>query len=882
MGTDEKGGGREVAEREQRQGRPGAVRGQVGPIVISVLGLATIGLLVALVIAVGKPVVEKRIGQAEVRLTPTPTLVTSSSVPALATPVTEFVPTPTPDQNAAPTPSPSGAWITLLPQSGPPGSTVEIQGYLPDAHVTVTNTVDTHADLCWGTCPGGLQYEGVAIHWSTTEPGHFTTRFTVPAAPWLGANGIQPLVPGAETVGIQCLDRPVLPTKGPGFVPCPRQPAQATATFHLTGAGSPDCSAGPCGRLSLSPDEGPPGTLVKVTGWAPLTNVMIGDRPFGYNLALQRAVGSLDNPWLGQVQQAPDGTVTGSFRVPAAFSSIGPLTPGSYTLALQALLNGAPASRVRPAPGLTVTPLTKGSTALGARVTLAPTTFTVTAAPSWASLGPLHPIRIQPSASSQPLVATAGDPANPRRLASCAPRGIEVSDDGGRHWASVPTTGIVQAAQGSPYELFPQPDNPPPCTSLAVDPTHPDSFYAGFSLIRTRYHSAPPEYTIGFFTNDAGQTWHLVPTPNGLDLSTFGGFQVTDHSVLALFSHPTQSLKPSTFFVQATSDGGKTWTSDQLPCPASGPCVRWGAADTIVTGMGATLPQPIERSTDNGQTWAPPSWPSTIPTRYASGQLVALGPTTVALVSNNSVNPGYPFLLSTDIGASWHVVSLPNLSNAGTEPLSFPSLQMLPSGDLLAHGDQSHGWLMLTPGASQWCEVTGAALPTSVNRLLAIGDRLWWVQAGNAPNQSPTLGSVAVSDLRCGQAIPTEYLTPTPTATAVIAPAAALRAVLDSPSVKGSSLFAIFPRKVSKQPCTIHNSGPAPGITISGICDTSVQANGSLDKVDFVEGWNATDFHAASDPANGWLTHTWTFIVDEQGKIVKQAETGNVPPQEMN
>lgn len=48
MGTDEKGGGREVGEREPRRGRSGGAKGESGRIATSALGLVTKPIVAAL------------------------------------------------------------------------------------------------------------------------------------------------------------------------------------------------------------------------------------------------------------------------------------------------------------------------------------------------------------------------------------------------------------------------------------------------------------------------------------------------------------------------------------------------------------------------------------------------------------------------------------------------------------------------------------------------------------------------------------------------------------------------------------------------------------------------------------------------------------------
>jgi hypothetical protein len=538
-------------------------------------------------------------------------------------------------------------------------------------------------------------------------------------------------------------------------MPCDRQPAEATATFHLTGPGSPRCQTSPCAQLTLSPDHGPPGTEIQVSGWAPL-NEIIGDTPFAYNLIVEAPDPSPNAPYeLSTVQQDLDGTIHGTARVPSGVGSDGLLTPGKHTLALETLIPaGASGAVPTPSAEIAMTLLNNGASG-SLRVILAPTTFSVSPAPTWASLGSVHPIWIQPSVSMYPSGAIAGDPANPKRLAYCAANGIQVSDDGGQRWTTISTAGIARATTGSPYELFRQSDALPRCLNLALDPVHPRSFYATFGLIRTEYQSAPPIFAIGFSTNDAGQSWRLIPPPNALDLATFGGFQVTGRAVLALFSRPSENPMPSPA-VEVTSDGGKTWMDGRLSCPAAGPCVRWGAASLIVTGMGAMLPQSIERSIDNGRTWSPPPWPSSIATRSGSSQLVALGPTTVALVGTGIAFPQYPLLLSTDSGATWKVVAMPALPHSTDDPLSFPGLMMLPNGELLAWENAAPGsssqWYLLQSGSTTWCRVNSTDLPDAVfgTALQIIGGRLWWVQEdGSTDSPQDTIKSVAIATLRC-------------------------------------------------------------------------------------------------------------------------------------
>lgn len=158
------------------------------------------------------------------------------------------------------------------------------------------------------------------------------------------------------------------------------------------------------------------------------------------------------------------------------------------------------------------------------------------------------------------------------------------------------------------------------------------------------------------------------------------------------------------------------------------------------------------------------------------------------------------------------------------------------------------------------------------------------------------MGSVVVLLLAVAcQAESPKPVTPTQPASSLVAPSPppsstaqamgsddALRAVLSSPGVSGSSLFAMFPGSVGSQSCDIHVGGlsPSPGIVIPGTCRTEVYAvSGSGYVVSFTEAWDASRFHAQNDPSSGELRATWPFTVSPTGAVVSQPLSGNFPPQ---
>lgn len=620
----------------------------------------------------------------------------------------------------------TAGWMRLQPAAGPPGTRVQVTGYRPGGPTAGQAGRDASlgfATLCWGPCASSLTLS-VPVTWSERRAGAFTTSFTVPAVPWLTTGGPHPLVAGTYTVGLQCL--------APAAPGCREGAADMTATFALRAPAPERCvSRRPCAWVRLSPAGGPPGATVHVRGWAPLTEVI--GAPMGYSLVLAGlpgAAGVAGTAVLAQVQQAADGTLSGSFQIPAGLPGLGALTPGRHAVALQSLFPGP--------------------------VTLAPTTLRVTPAPGWAALGPRAPAWV---ARNGGLMAQ--DPLHPERLAYCAPRGgIEVSRDGGAHWVALSTAGAAAALKGSGYELLPTPEGNagPPCTGLVLDPGLPDVYYATFAAGPARY-GAPPVFTLGLWTADGGRSWRLVPAPRGFAAGQFGGFQTDGRGVLALFGHPSGSPPRYAWVAERAPSGGAAspWRVSLPTCPASGPCLRFGPAPN---GLGSCAmhgaPQPLLAAAGgSGRAWrtlgaVSPNW-------CELAELAALGRARVALISADPAAP-YPLMVSTDGGDRWTYVALPPLPGQPDQyPGPLPGLQLLPDGTLWTTEFVQTGgkWrarmLLLRPGARAWCAVGGAAgwLPSAgvdPNRVQVVAGRLWWFAADGTGH------GVSLATLRCGAA----------------------------------------------------------------------------------------------------------------------------------
>ncbi|HEX7975124.1 MAG TPA: hypothetical protein VF498_12005 [Anaerolineales bacterium] len=360
-------------------------------------------------------------------------------------------------------PTPAGAWVRLTPDRGTPGTTVQIDGYLPggptQAEIKSDPALST-ATVCWQNCLNGFTEQEQSVDWSAGQRGSFRTQFTVPALPWLGSNGPEPLADGDYSISLQCL--------GPQRNGCATIEGSPSATFHLQGSASTRCQPNQlCASLIFSPAKAAPGVQVQVTGWAPLAGLVNG-QPIPYSLVLQVPNQSLFE--LGSVNQDASGNVTGAFKVPQQIPGQGNLQPGPYSIELQPIRLQAP-----------------GSSPLA----VAATPFEITAAVTWASLKLGKPLWIEPSAGLS-ASSVAIDPSNEQRLAYCAPGEIKLSKDGGKKWSSVSIAGVVNALGGSPYAIGPnQPPEQSACVSVTLDATHADSFYAVFQTM-SKQNGAPP------------------------------------------------------------------------------------------------------------------------------------------------------------------------------------------------------------------------------------------------------------------------------------------------------------------------------------------------------------------------------------------------------
>ncbi|MHB1505282.1 MAG: hypothetical protein ACYCO4_03345 [Sulfobacillus sp.] len=627
-------------------------------------------------------------------------------------------------QSAKP-PTVAGAWLKVGAASIRPGAKVTLTGYVPGAEpATSSARSQSFANLCFGGCSGGLSESAVPIHWSTTVKNEFTMTLIVPVTSWLTPSGPQPLENGTYRVSVQC----VALSRG-----CASRPGEASTVVHLIGVIYKPCPKTSCGQIVLSTTTAIPGTLIQFHGWAPTSPmgfydlVMIpGKLASRFTSTTANSAGKIHSlgTQVASISPSLNGTFSGSVRVPALLNGTQAVTAGAYTLALQ------------------------GSFLKGTfrQVTFAPTSLQVHANQTWASLGQLKPIRSTWSASIMaPSVAALAQA--PNRIVACVTGQILLSTDGGQRWTHVPYGAVITAAAKTAYPLalFPSDPQSSPCISSMLDPSHPNTIYATFAAESAQYKSIPPIFTVGYVTTNLGQTWQPITPPHGYTLGQFAGFQTSGTSTLALFDGFSSQGKMLPPAVLKTTDGGMTWTTSQLTCPAQGPCLRFGPAPAETGGMGAGYPQPLELSANGGSTWQSPAWPSQVILNQGPSELVALSSSRALLLSGASQ---YILRLTTDGGQSWQNIALPPEPNYQNGAAGLTDAVILPNGSLLAEDPNTQSWILLPARQSAWCAVT--AMPTGfVSPPIVVGSRLWYV-SGSANGSQEAVSSTPLSAIRCG------------------------------------------------------------------------------------------------------------------------------------
>lgn len=358
---------------------------------------------------------------------------------------------------------------------------------------------------------------------------------------------------------------------------------------------------------------------------------------------------------------------------------------------------------------------------------LVPTAGAATASSkTWASLGTIRPVLVQPSGWGSPV------DAEPMRssFAWCSSKGVEVSTGEGRT-TLVSDSSVGKLLKRSRLGLRALPGGSNiavRCGNVALDPGHPNTVYAGFQA--SEGGLIPPSYDVALVTADMGRSWRFVPPPRGDSLVDFGGFIQREAGVELLYSpgyfFPLGRGKSVTFVAATSSTGGRTWTDTRLGCPVGAPCVIFGPESPQgACGMSEWMQSVLVGS---GASTGTTRWRAagTIPSvsQCGSQQLIATRSGDEFLLDRSRQNA----LSYTRDGLHWTTVVLPKIEGravGGRFEFLGQTMTLDARGALVAvvgtPSATTESLQVLEPGASSWCAAR-AALPkaTKENPITAL------------------------------------------------------------------------------------------------------------------------------------------------------------------
>ncbi|MCY0899297.1 MAG: hypothetical protein OWU33_10265 [Firmicutes bacterium] len=598
----------------------------------------------------------------------------------------------------------SSKTLVLSPASGPPGTRVTVEGYVP-AVKTMTEAqrqkLPPVGNIQFGGLNQGLDIEGAALTWSAAHPGEYTMTFRVPTVPWLTLHGEHPLTPGRYAVTVTCV--------GPIVMGCALGPAEASGTFTLTG---PIKTVRKAPFLHFSPDRGAPGTLIHVTGWAPLTTII--GQPFGYQLVWNPKDHASPATSVVQLRQSLTGSIAGTFQVPPNVNPLGSLRVGKNFLALSYVFTRSDAS---------ITPL-------------APTPFTILSPATWASLGRFRPLSVVTNQGTASFGLPSPVTANGPTVAVATLPGV-LWMRSHNVWRSVSLKPIAALSTTTGYPAVYNGGYAPSASSITLVKGYPGSLFIAVSAAKAAYRSVPPVYNTPYYSTNYGKTWHVVPIPSGYTVGAFGGYTTVGSTVIAYFAHGQQWVG------EVTANGGRSWTTvdENLPSTLASSLLFGPMANGNFGQMGPGNTETLLRRNARGH-WG------------TSASLTNMtGTTTLARISAHEAllmepQGEYPLQVTHNGGKTWTYVALPPIPGAlpGSQVLG-----MFTNGTVIEQAaiqnQTEPAWFILKPGSSRWVHVPASILPPNTFGVTISGADLWWVANTGTATRHPTLAMVGENQL---------------------------------------------------------------------------------------------------------------------------------------
>jgi len=359
----------------------------------------------------------------------------------------------------------------------------------------------------------------------------------------------------------------------------------------------------------------------------------------------------------------------------------------------------------------------------------------------WAALGTLTPRAEQ---SSQYGSSVDASPTS-TSYAWCGTDGIDVARASGPV-KSVSDTGVEAMLAARALNI--NNTSKVVCDVVLTDPQNPSTVYAGFEVGQN--HSIPPVATVAMYTNNDGATWHFVPPPAKMTYLDFGGFALRGNVVQAIFTNEVNlARRSSRWSIDAEAAvGGEKWDATSLACPTDGPCVTFGPElPQGACGMSSwqqALLVAVPGSLPGDPVWEGMSWAVGIP--ECDPALLFTDPNGDEYLLDFSMR--YPLARSVDGGYNWQPIQLPNWDGrkvGGSPRQGYDVTAVTPSGDLLVilapPNATTERLLLLAPGASQWCSVSGVLPPgartDAIQAIGATASRLVMLQRSTKEHSVP-------------------------------------------------------------------------------------------------------------------------------------------------